>query len=39
LAYAAAVDWAAAYDSVLVRAYLEEFERVYAQAEAPARCR
>jgi phosphatidylserine/phosphatidylglycerophosphate/cardiolipin synthase-like enzyme len=27
------------YDSVLVRAYLEEFQRVYAQAQAPGRCR
>jgi phosphatidylserine/phosphatidylglycerophosphate/cardiolipin synthase-like enzyme len=26
-------------DSALARAYLEEFERVYAQAQAPARCR
>jgi len=26
-------------DPALARAYLEEFERVYAQAQAPARCR
>jgi phosphatidylserine/phosphatidylglycerophosphate/cardiolipin synthase-like enzyme len=26
-------------DSALARAYLEEFERVYMQAQAPARCR
>jgi phosphatidylserine/phosphatidylglycerophosphate/cardiolipin synthase-like enzyme len=26
-------------DSALARAYLDEFERVYAQAQAPARCR
>ena len=26
-------------DPVLARAYLDEFERVYAQAQAPARCR
>ena len=26
-------------DSALARAYLDEFERVYAQAQAPTRCR
>ena len=26
-------------DPTLARAYLEEFERVYAQAQAPTRCR
>src|SRR5438132_12785887 len=26
-------------DAVVARAYLEEFQRVYAQAQSPARCR
>jgi len=26
-------------DPALARAYLDEFDRVYAQAQAPARCR
>lgn len=26
-------------DAALARAYLEEFQRVYAQAQAPGRCR
>jgi phosphatidylserine/phosphatidylglycerophosphate/cardiolipin synthase-like enzyme len=26
-------------DPALARAYIEEFERVYAQAQSPARCR
>jgi phosphatidylserine/phosphatidylglycerophosphate/cardiolipin synthase-like enzyme len=27
------------YDPALARAYLGEFQRVYAQAQAPTRCR